>query len=101
MNLNILIMPAIFYASSKLTSQEVRAPVPDLTHHSEGRVTVSVEEVGGGVHAGGRFHLPSRFLHVLPVHVGAGRIVHQGELQQRPEHEGQTHPRPYVDGLRV
>lgn len=70
-------------------------------HHRKCCVTIGVQEVRGGVHACCSFHLSPGLLHVLPVHVGAGRVVHKCELQQRPEYKRQAHPRPYVDGLCV
>lgn len=45
--------------------------------------------------------LPALLLHVLAVHVGAGGVVDQGELEQRAEHERQTHAGPHVNSLQI
>lgn len=45
--------------------------------------------------------LPLALFGLLLVVFVAGRVVHQRELQQRPEHERQAHASPDVDGLRT
>lgn len=40
-------------------------------------------------------------LHVIAVHVWARGVVDQGELEQRAEHERQTHARPHVNSLQI
>lgn len=58
---------------------------------------------GGGRHDGGivgclGLHLPVASL-LLPLEVRTRCVVDERELQQRPEHEGETHARPHVNGL--
>ena len=36
---------------------------------------------------------------LVALEVGARRVVDEGELKQRSEHEGQAHARPHVYGL--